>query len=524
MVRVTRRLPLLILLIVTVLLGPTVATVSAQDAESFSGLNPDQRVYDETRSSLSADQGAELNTQLEGLLANGADVIVFVRALDATPEETLDQVEALQQAWVATTGTNQDNAVAILINRNPNDSNDARAGIFVGSTYDDGNVPEDEQRAIVDDELIPPLSDGDVFNSLSGALDRLDSSIRNGPPQSAFDQWSSDAGSSWLPWVGLVAAIPGAAAATAAYRGRQTTARSEMPPTTDRPDDLEPAIAGALVLGGGQPSAIPATMLSLAERGALTIEPESEGGKLSKPTVQVRLLDELLASSKIDRTLWSALVSKAEGNLVSSNELQKVAGDTNMLGPLVDAELRSAGWADGSSTGPRAWLVVIGLLAIGLSIFGIVVAASGGGWPILIGIVALSFVGIAALVMSAGYSPLTREGQEAALPWKAYREGLKRAAKDRTIAFDIDRVFVDAVALNLGSDFDDRLKEATEEGVTLRAFRDQQGQATAMSSGALFPYWIAYSTVFSSSSGSAATTSTVSSGGAGGGGGAADST
>ena len=92
------------------------------------------------------------------------------------------------------------------------------------------------------------------------------------------------------------------------------------------------------------------------------------------------------------------------------------------------------------------------------------------------------------------------------------------------VAFDLDRVFVDVVALNLGSDFDDRLKEAVEGGVSLRAFRDQQGEAVAMTSGVSFPYWIAYSSVFTTSSGTVATSSTVSSGGAGGGGGAAGST
>lgn len=46
-----------------------------------------------------------------------ADVVVYVRELDADSDDTLDQVEALQQAWVAATGTDQDEAGAILINQ-----------------------------------------------------------------------------------------------------------------------------------------------------------------------------------------------------------------------------------------------------------------------------------------------------------------------------------------------------------------------------------------------------------------------
>lgn len=524
MVRGTRSLTVLLMLLVATMSGVTGGIASAQDSTSYPELNPEQRVYDQTGSSLTEEQAAELDAQLNVLLGNGADVIVLVRALDATPQETLDQAEALQQSWVATSGTNQDNAVAILINRNPNDSNDARAGIFVGSTYNDGNVPEGEQRAIVEESLIPPLRDGDAFASFSAALDRLDSSIRNGPPRSAFDKWSSDAGSSWLPWAGLVAAIPAAGAAAATFRRRQTTTRPAMPPTIDRPGDLEPAISGALVLVGSQPSAIPATLLSLAERGALAIEPESEGGTFTKPKVRVRLLNEALTSSDIDRALWRALADRSEDGIVASKNLQKIAGSTSLLAPLIKRSMIEAGWTNDAAAKPRAWLVLIGLLAAGLGIFGVVVAASGGGWGMLLGIVALFGVALAAFTMATIYSPLTREGQEAALPWKAYRDGLKRAAKDRTIAFDLDRVFVDAVALNLGHDFDARLQEATEEGVMLRAFRDQQGQSTTMSSGVMFPYWIAYSSVFTSSSGSAAGSSTVSGGGAGGGGGSAGST
>jgi uncharacterized membrane protein YgcG len=519
------RQAVLLALLATVALSSAMGTpVSAQDASSFPGLTPGQRVYDETGVSLSADQVIDLNTQIDVLAGSGADVIVFVRSLDATPEETLDQVEALQQAWVAVTGANEDTAVAILINRNPDDVHDARAGIYVGSTYDDGNVPGDEQRDIVEETLIPPLRDGDVFSSLMGGLARLDSSIRNGPPQNAFERWSSDAGTSWLPWTGLALAIPGGAAAISAFRRRQTTTRSSMPPTTDRPGDLEPAIAGALVSGGPQATAIPATLLSLAERGALVIEPESDGGMLAKPKVQVRLLDESRATSELDRVLWSALAAKADGDLVSSKDLQRVGGDSDLFKQPIDASLRAAGWIDGDARRQRGRLMVIGILAAGLAIFGFVVAAVGAAWMMLIGIVPLLVVDIAAFWMAAVYPGLTRKGQEAALPWHAYRQGLKRAAKDRTVAFDLDRVFVDAVALNLGNDFDDRLKEAAEEGVTLRAFRDQSGQMAAMSSGGAFPYWIAYSSVFASSSGTAASAATVSGGGAGGGGGAAGST
>ena len=195
-------------------------------------LDPSQRVYDETGDSLTADEIDDLNEQIAELQAVGADPVIMVRALDATPSETLDQVEALQQAWVSVTGGNQDVAIAILINRNPDDDFDARAGIYVGSTYDDGNVPESEQVAIVNDELIPPLRDGDVYQSFSNALDRLESSIVNGPPQGAFESWSADAGESWIPWASAVLAGIGGIGAFNLFRKRKHLDRPDLPPTT----------------------------------------------------------------------------------------------------------------------------------------------------------------------------------------------------------------------------------------------------------------------------------------------------
>jgi uncharacterized membrane protein YgcG len=514
----------MIALALLALLGSFGEVVAAQDAAAFPDLDPAQRVYDTTGSSLTADQIAQLEAQVATLQGSGADVIVYVRAMDATPEETLDQVEALQQAWVATTGTNQDTAVAILINRDPDDGSSARAGIYVGKTYHEGNVPESEQRDIVDDELIPPLRDGDVFSSLSNGLSRLDSSIRNGPPRNAFERWSADAGSSWFAWLGFILAMPAAVGAWLLFKGRETTSRSKMSPTADRPGDLEPAVAAALALGGSQPSAAPATMLSLAERGALVIEPESEGGTFSKPRVRARLIDGSRATSAIDQALWRALEREARDDLVESKDLQRIAAKTDLLKGPVEECLREQGWKNDAASGPKTWLVVIGVVTMILAVFGIVVAAVGSAWTMLIGIVPLMAVSFAAFTMAGSYSSLTREGQETALPWKAYREGLQKAARDRMIAFDLDRVFVDVVAMNLGHAFDDRLKEAAEQGIVLSAFRDQQGAAMTMANGAPFPYWVAYSTVFSSSSGATASSGTVSGGGAGGGGGAAGST
>ena len=506
----------LIAVLVTAMVSPVPAR--AQGADGFPGLEAGQRVYDETGTSLTPDQVADLEQRLADLKSIGADAIVYVRALDATPDETLDQVEALQQAWVQTSGADQDTAAAIVINRNPTDPEDARAGIYVGSTFDDGNVPRDEQRAIVNQALIPPLRDGDVHASLAAGLDRLESSIRFGPPQGAFEAWAAEAGSSWFPWLGVGLAMAGFAAARALFQRRQTTTLPEQPPTISRPGNLTPALAGALANGSPQASAVPATLLDLAARDAVDIEPESEGGTFSKPAIQVRLVDRRLVSDDVEAALWGELERRADEGVVSSKNLNKVAADSKAVRQAVERQMRDQGWRDADAGGNKAGLMMIFVFAVVLLVFTAVVAAVGEQWLPVVAIAALAALAVTAMVMYSDYSGLSRQGQEAAIPWKAYREGLKRAAKDDAVALDLDAVLADSVAMNLGSAMSDRLKEANESGRALRAFTSPAGASYTS-----FPWWVAFSGGFSTTSGSTGT-GTVSGGGAGGGGGAAGST
>jgi uncharacterized membrane protein YgcG len=513
-----------IVLVVALLAMAGSGAVLAQGSSGFPQLNADQRVYDLTGSSLTPEQIEDIEAQIRDLDAVGADVIVMVRAQDATPSETLDQVEALQQAWVAETGANQDTAVAVLINRDPSDPNSARAGIYVGKTYNDGNVPEDEQVAIVNDELIPPLREGDVHDSFMGTLERLESSIVNGPPQGAFESWSSDAGESWVPWAGLGAAIAGIAGSFSLFRHRQTANVGKQMPTTTRPGDLTPALAGALANEGPQASAFPATLLDLATRRALTFEVENEGGTFSQPKIKVRLLDHTLVRDEVEETVWAALEKRAKVGVISSKDLARAAADMGPTREALKEQMRSADWLDEEATGRKAMLIGIFVVTFGLAVFTGIVAGSGGTWWPVIGTVALVAVGPAALVLYSKYSSLSRTGQEAAAPWKAYKDGLKAAAKDETIALDLNVVLADSVAMNLGSAMDDRLQEATKSGLTLSAFMPYGGSNAVGPTGSYFPWWIAFNSSVTTASGSSTSGSTVSGGGAGGGGGAAGST
>jgi uncharacterized protein (TIGR04222 family) len=491
----------------------------AQDAEPFPGLEAGRHVYDET-GSLTPAQVADLERRTAGVRTAGADVVVWVRALDADTDETFDQVEELQQAWARRTGADPDTAAAVLVNRNPDDPTDARAGVFVGRTLAGGNVPEDEQRAIVEDELIPPLREGDVAAAVGAALDRLGSSIRNGPPVSAFDAFAASASRSWMPWTAAAVAAAGLAGALLLRGRRSRPGRVRAPePTTRRPGDLPPALAGALVSGGPGPGTVPAVLLDLAGRGAVAIEPEPEGGWGSSPTVRVRLVDGALVRDDVERAVWDRLAARADGGVVGSSALARLAGSAGPVDEAVRAELRGRGWLDPRARGAQAGLAAIGAVTLLGAIAAAVLAGAGSG-PALAwaGVAALVVVAVLAFGFLAVHPTLTAEGQEAAAPWTAYRDGLERAAGDERAPLDLDTALPDAVAMGIGDALGDRLEAATGAGVPLRAFGAGADGGAHL---ATFPWWIAFT---SSTTAASSSTSTVSGAGAGGGGGAAGST
>lgn len=514
---------LLALITLLSLVMPTLAATQG-DPENLP-LSASQRVYDETGSSLSPDQTADLERRLTDLLSLGGDAFVYVQAVDADTETTLDQVEELQQAWVQQTGADQHTAIAILINRNPDDPNEARAGIFVGSTFNNGNLPESEREAIVDDALIPPLRDGDVYGSFAAGIDRMSRSIQFGPPvtpPNAFERWSADATDSWGPWAAIGAALAGLLGSLSLFRGCQTTGRTAQPPTTRRPGTLPPAIAAALTHGGPQVSAIPATLLDLAGRGALSIEPEGEGGRFSKPKIQIRLLDDRLITNTVESALWVELGKLARDGVVSSQNLTKLSGKTRTIYAAIREQMTAYRWLNPAARRAQAGLFSIGFVALGLAILLGVIASNGDNWWLTgVGIVALGLVFLVGVFLGSTYSRLTREGQEAAIPWRAYRDGLKRAGKDESVRLDLDAILPDIAAMGLGSALDKRLKAAGSSGQTLRAFSGATGMDSATM--AYFPFWVAFNSSVASTSASGSS-GTISSSGAGGGGGSAGST
>ncbi len=521
----------LLTMLVTALVGPgMVRAQTTSEPESFPVLNAGQRVYDETGYSLAPDQIADLQARLDRLatLETPADAMVYVRALDASVEETDDQVDALQSSWISATGADADETVVILINRNPDDDGDARIGIAVGATFDDGNLPSGERSEIISDEIVPPLRDGDVYGALVAGLTRMESSIVNGPPRNAAERFADRSVDTWVPWAAIGAAVLAAIGSIGLF-GRRTRSTAAKPqPTTTRPGSLTPALAASIVAGSPPVSVMSATLLDLAARGHLDIEPESAGGTFSKPKIRVRLIDGREITDAAERAVWSELEKMAgTDGVVPSKELEKLGSKAGETQKVLKGQMREHGWKDDEAGKVQSGLFVIGTIALVLGVGQMILFALSEPSPwTIVTLVALGIVAFGALTLGFMTSRLSVAGQEEQARWRAYRDGVKDAAKDerRVVDLDIDAILPDAVGMGFVSDLEKRLKAMGESGAPIRAFQNATGTGNPdyVTTG-YFPFWLAYSSSTTSST-SAGSSSTVSSGTSSGGGSTSGST
>lgn len=508
----------------TAVLGLVVLVVamlaSAASAAAAPPLSTGQRLVD-TAGALSPSQADDVRARLEALASAGTDPVVVVREREATPEQALDQVEDLQQAWVQATGADQDVAVAVLVDLAP--SGTPRVGVYVGRTLREGSLPDDVLRDVVA-HARAPVRDGDVHRGLVVALEQLETAVRAGPPEpSAAERAADRASVTWLPWTLLAAAAAGLVVSLRVFAGRPRVERTWPRPTRQRPDALPPALGAALALGGLPPSTVPAVVVDLAGRGALALEREEPLPERGTGTVAVRLLDRPRTSDPVETAVWDALVEHAQEGVVGSVALARLARSApGVRGAVVDG-LASRGWWGEGTGRARAVLSTVAAVTAVLGVGGVLVGAvagSGASVGVFVGAAALLAVAVTSTVMAVRYPRLSRAGLEAARGWRAYRDGLRLAADMEAVPLDLDAVLPDALAMNLGLALRSRLEEATGSDAPPRAL------ALVSSATAVAVPWAAFSgTFFTGPGGGAygggAGGGIVSGGGAGGGGGAA---
>lgn len=252
--------------------------------------------------------------------------------------------------------------------------------------------------------------------------------------------------------------------------------RYEPPPKDDStvavgpalPDALPPAEAGALAANGSaRLEHAMATLLSLAERGELTIKEEEKKAwgqrrytlsrrPARRPVAPYEQVALDIAFTHRGETQSTVPLDKARSRLTMQFKRFRRA---------LQAELSAGGLLDAERMQVRRRFGTIGLVmilvaaCIGLPL-GILALDAYGAWPLLIPL-ALAIAALVALIAHTAHTPLSNEGIRRARYWRAFQGHLKEVARDRAPApaDGMDRLLPYAVALGLADTWSKYLKK-----------------------------------------------------------------
>jgi uncharacterized membrane protein YgcG len=504
-------LPVLGLLLTLALVVSGVQHVGA--ADDFGAQEPGRHVYD--RAGLLTDaEVRDLETRAAAVERAGAPVVVYLRAQKANSDETSKDARELMDAWDVQSAPNARDGIVIFLNLKPGDLRHGEAAIWAGQHHTDGgNLPQSELRRIYRDLMAPPLGDGQTVAGIGSGLDALASSLTVGPPlappKSALQRTASMIAGVPLALLGVVVS------AALAFLTRQVWAQRPRPatvgtPTLNRPSDLPPAIASALINTHiDATSGAAATLLDFAHRGFLAIEPQG------KKEVALRLLTTPQRLLPFEQAVWVPLAqaANAEG-IVPPKQLSRITKRGKEFQAALKTELLSRGWYNPDVSAQQRPLYLGGTVALVLGGLGLVVALIGQQVWGLVGAGLLLLFGFCVVIIGAYFPQTTPKGEEVAGPWHAYKAGINAAASDKNQSLDLDATLPDAVAFGLVSVFNQRIKTASEQGYAPSWFIRSSSPGTNVV--AFYPYWIFFHGSVSPSSSSSG--GGASSGGAGAGG------
>jgi uncharacterized membrane protein YgcG len=492
----------------------------ATAAEDFGAPEPGRHVYD-LAGLLTTTEQERIEEAAAAVAAAGAPTIVYIRVQEADADETVGDAAELMDAWDVESAPEAKDGLVVFVNVDPDDATQLDVGLWTGQTHAEGNLPQRELQRIVDEEMLPPMREGQVAAGIVAGLEAAAADLTFGPPPPPPPSDLERAASSFAGWpLAVIAVAVGVALwllALWTVRSHPAGRTPKTDPTLQLPDDLAPALAGALVAGRVANEHHVATLLDLAGRGALALEPVGSG---TKREVQLRLVDDSLVRGTYEGEVWQALAGLVgEAGVVESKSLPKLRGKFGAAGIALSADLEARSWWDKSILDRRRPLLVAGIGALALAVVGFVATIVGDEPLGLLATGILVVAGGGAVAVALTYSHATRSGQAEAARWRGLKAGLKSARRDQAATVDLDAMLPYAVALGAAGALDRRLKAASAEGRVPIAFRQGlQGEAL---SGGFYPYWAAFSAAsMPSSAGGAAGVSAggAAAGGAGAGG------
>ncbi|MBI3265054.1 MAG: DUF2207 domain-containing protein [Acidobacteria bacterium] len=221
------------------------------------------------------------------------------------------------------------------------------------------------------------------------------------------------------------------------WRGRRSALDLPVYPSPVPPDQIPPALAGALVADGAAPSRLHAiaTLFSLAQRGAVSIDERPRSWWLAPRRFVARMMSQPPDLRPHERVVLELVRTSGEQGL--SKLLARLQRRFGEFRSALEQELRDAGWIDARRRRQKPVFAAVstGLLVLAGASFVVVLQFLPTDGPALLAIpLASAIVAVAGLVMGANYSPLSDAGLQRSALWKGFRVSLQDISKGRTAA------------------------------------------------------------------------------------------
>jgi uncharacterized protein (TIGR04222 family) len=476
------------------------------------GRDSTRSVYD-LAGILSPQQITDLEDRAGAIRRLEHPVVVYIHKKDASFEETVADGRRLMDAWDVQSGPEARDGIVLLLNLKPRDPRHGTYAVVVGKSLIQGSIPQYELDRITAD-MRPLLKEGRLAESVAGALGRMEQDLRGGPPPppppNPMVLWARKAANGPASPVVVFSILAAAAGIGFARRlsppGRP---RSESASSTPNPpSELQPALAGALVSGYVDDADIAATILDLARRGALAIEPEG------RKKARIHLLDPSRVHPGYERKLWEILAAQADGGFVSSRAMGRVRAGWSDVLQAIRKDLVERGWFDPEARSRRMPLLGITVVLSTLCAIAMVIAALARSPLAGIGVLVLAIASAIPAIAMARIPNTTERGDREAVPWRGYRSHIQSTGKDPKLDLDLETAVPYALGFGIGESLNKRLQAASRSGV-MPAWLGPSGDGAW--DGGFYPVWVSFnSSVAPTSSGASSSGASAGSGASGG--------
>jgi uncharacterized membrane protein YgcG len=414
-------------------------TVTARAANTITGPEPGKRVYD-TAGVLSPTEIKDLETHAQTLTKVGAPCIVYLQARNATRDETRQDAQNLMSSWDIESKPGARDGFVMFFDFLPGNVQHGQAFLFAGQKHVNGALPEVELQRIYDEVMAPLLKQGKMAQAIAAGLDAV-----------THDLTASSLSRNANPWLlerlpANILALLLAILAFFAWRWVRDGAR-RLPAKAERatpPNDLAPALVGAIVRGRLTRDLLQATLFDLARKELIELTHDEKRG------VVIRLNEhhQQHVEPGTEQAIWSLLEhSHASGGAISAEGLRKNRAGWGQVEIAIRKGLYSRDWFDPRFFERRRLLYALAVVASSFAFFVLFSSLAREDTWGLIGLGALVGVVVGCVALALFGPETTPKGEAAATQWRGYLRWLEETARNTAEHVDLDEALPYAVAL-----------------------------------------------------------------------------